>query len=295
MDAAVNKNHKNQIGKYVFLFPSTLLIIVFFVFPILLTLFFSFTDSRLTGPGSQQLNFIGLENYRQMFADPTVGVSLLNTLIFLIGSSIIGQQVIGFFTAYLMKNKNRLFRGIIGSLILIGWIMPEIIVAFCMMTFFGDEGTLNSVLAAFRIQPVEWLYKYPMLCVIIANAWHGTAFSMLVFQASLDDVPKEIEEAAIVDGAGGFNLLFRITIPYIKSSIATNMMLNTLQTLGVFGLIYTMTGGGPGTKSTTLPIFMYNEAFINYQIGYGTAISMILLIIGAALSIFYTRQMKVEN
>lgn len=297
MDISLVKKKSNKIrfGKYLFFVPSVGLMLLFFIFPILLTVIYSFTNSMLTGAGSQNLKFVGLSNYIRMFSDPVVKISILNTLIFLVGSSLIGQQVIGFIVALMMKNKNSAFRKVIGALVLSGWVIPEIIVAFCMMTFLGDNGTLNAILSPFHIKAISWLYKYSMLSIIIANTWHGTAFSMLIFQAALDDVPKEIEEAAIVDGANGVNVLFRITIPYIKGSISTNMMLNTLQTLGVFGLIYTMTGGGPSTSSTTLPIFMYNEAFINYQIGYGTAISMILLAIGIILSIFYAKAMNIRN
>ncbi len=117
---------------------------------------------------------------------------------------------------------------------------------------------------------------------------------MLVFQASLDDVPKTIEEAAMIDGASKFQILIRIILPTMKGSIVTNMILVTLQTLGVFTLIYAMTGGGPGTSTQTLPIFMYNQAFVNYQLGYGTAISLVLLLIGVIASLFYIRSMKVQ-
>lgn len=276
------------------LVPSVILMLIFFVFPILLTLIFSFTNLALTGEAASSLQFIGIENYKKMFADPSVITSIINTLIFLVGSSLIGQQLLGFIIAYCMKNKNTMFRRVIGIIVLAGWILPEVVVALCMTTFLEDEGTLNSIIQLFRGTAITWLYTFPMVSIIIANAWHGTAFSMLVFQAALDDVPRDIEEAAIVDGASGAKVLFYITIPYIKGSITTNMMLNTLQTLGVFGLIYMMTGGGPGTLTTTLPILMYNQAFVNYQIGYGTAISMILLVLGVVLSVFYTKAMHVK-
>lgn len=288
------KKRRNPFKKYLFFFPSAALILVFFIFPIILTVFFSFTNSRLTGPGSDSLQFIGLENYIQMFRDSKVAISIGNTLIFLV-ASLIGQQGLGFLIAFLMKKRNKIVRRIVGSLVLIGWIMPEIIVAFCMMTFFGENGTWDSIVGFLGIHGIPWLYQYPMACVVAANIWHGTAFSMLMFQAALDDVPKEIEEAAVVDGASGFAILTKIIIPHIKGAVATNTMLNTLSTLGVFGLIYTMTGGGPGTKSSTLPVFMYNEAFMNYQIGYGTAISMLLLVIGVILSIFYVKTLKLEK
>ncbi|MEC0371437.1 sugar ABC transporter permease [Paenibacillus chibensis] len=282
---------KNYTWLY-FLLPSIAIMLLFFIYPILLTFFYSFTNLALTGEAAKELKFVGFDNYARMFQDPTVRVSIWNTLIFLIGSAVIGQQVLGFLIALLMKHKSKVFRRVIGTVVLAGWVTPEIVCALCLYSFFGDEGTLNAILSFFGISAVTWLYTVPMLTIILANIWHGTAFSMLVFQAALDDVPNEIEEAAVVDGASRLQILFRITIPYIKETITTNMMLVTLQTLGVFGLIYAMTGGGPGTSTTTLPIFMYNQAFVNYQLGYGTAISLLLLLIGIVLSLFYIRSLK---
>ncbi|MEK5643710.1 amino acid ABC transporter permease [Paenibacillus rhizosphaerae] len=289
--SSVYKKGKSYTWLY-FLLPSIAIMLVFFIYPILLTFFYSFTNLALTGEAAKELKFVGFDNYARMFHDPTVRVSIWNTLIFLIGSAVIGQQVLGFIIALLMKHKNRLFRRVIGTIVLAGWVTPEIVCALCLYSFFGDEGTLNAILSFVGISDVTWLYTVPMLTIILANIWHGTAFSMLVFQAALDDVPTEIEEAAVVDGASRLQILFRITIPYIKDTILTNMMLVTLQTLGVFGLIYAMTGGGPGTSTTTLPIFMYNQAFVNYQLGYGTAISLLLLLLGIVLSLFYIRSMK---
>lgn len=266
--------------------------LVFFIYPILLTFYYSFTNLALTGEAAKELKFTGFDNYVRMFQDPTVRISIWNTLVFLIGSAVIGQQVLGFLVALLMKHKNKHFRRVIGTIVLAGWVTPEIVCALCLYSFFGDEGTLNAILVFFGIPVVTWLYTVPMITIILANIWHGTAFSMLVFQAALDDVPAEIEEAAVVDGASRWQILTRIILPLIKGTLTTNMMLVTLQTLGVFGLIYAMTGGGPGTSTTTLPIFMYNQAFVNYQLGYGTAISLLLLLLGIILSLFYIRAMR---
>lgn len=282
---------KDEAKKSILLTPAVILLIVFFVMPILLTVYYSFTNLALSGENARELKFIGLSNYTAMFRDRTVRISILNTLIFLLGS-LIGQQVLGFTIAMLMKNKNKYFRGIVGPAFLVGWIMPEVVVALCCTTFFGDEGTLNQILSFFHIPSVEWLYAVPMLTVVLANVWHGTAFSMMNFQSALDSVPGDIEEAARVDGANRFQTMVRIILPCIKNTIATNTMLNTLSTLGVFGLIYMMTGGGPGTSTLTLPIFMYRQAFVSQQLGYGTAISMLLLVIGIILSVFYTRIMR---
>lgn len=277
--------------KSILITPSIILLIVFFVTPILLTVYYSFTNLALSGENAKQLKFIGLTNYFNMFKDRTVRISIVNTIIFLVGS-LVGQQVLGFIIALFMKNRNKVFRGVVGPIFLAGWIMPEVVVALCCSTFFGDDGTLNQIFSFFHLPNVEFLYAIPMITVILANVWHGTAFSMMNFQSALDGVPVDIEEAARVDGANRFQTLIRIILPCIKNTIATNTMLNTLSTLGVFGLIYMMTGGGPGTSTLTLPIFMYRQAFISQQLGYGTAISMLLLVIGIVLSVFYTRVMK---
>ncbi|MGZ7445160.1 carbohydrate ABC transporter permease [Paenibacillus sp. TH7-28] len=286
------RQKRNSLTWLYFLLPSILIMLIFFIYPVFLTFFYSFTNLALTGESAKELKFVGIDNYIHMFKDPTVRISIWNTLIFLFGSAVIGQQVLGFVIALLMKHKNKLFRRVIGTIVLAGWVTPEIVCALCLYSFFGDEGTLNSILAFVGIPAVTWLFTVPMLTIILANIWHGTAFSMLVFQAALDDVPSEVEEAAVVDGASRWQVLTRIILPYIKESFVTNMMLVTLQTLGVFGLIYAMTGGGPGTSTTTLPIFMYNQAFVNYQLGYGTAISLLLLLIGVVFSLFYIRSLK---
>ena len=129
---------------------------------------------------------------------------------------------------------------------------------------------------------------FPMLTVILANIWHGTAFSMLNFQSALDHVPRDMEEAARVDGANRLQVLWHLLIPCMKQTIGMNTMLNTFSTLGVFGLIWAMTGGGPGNKTTTLSIYMYNAGMKNFQLGKGTAIGILILLLGGVCSIGYS-------
>jgi multiple sugar transport system permease protein len=282
------------IRSMLFLFPACLLLITFFISPILLTFYFAFTNMSLTGTNALAIEFVGFKNFIYMFSDPNFRISVMKTIVFLIFSAIIGQQVLGFILAILMKERNRTFRRIIGTIVLAGWVTPEIVVAFAFFAFLNEQGTLNTIIGLIGIKPIAWLFTFPMVSVIIANIWHGTAFSMLVFQAALDNVPKSIEEAAIIDGATRWQRLWKITIPMIKGQIVTNMVLVTLQTLGVFTLIYALTGGGPGTATQTLPIYMYNQAFVNYQLGYGTAISLAMLLIGIIASLLYIRLLRVK-
>ena len=115
---------------------------------------------------------------------------------------------------------------------------------------------------------------------------------MMVFQAALDNVPADTAESAMLDGANRWNTLIYIIIPQIKATIFSNTMLITLKTIGVFDLIFTMTGGGPAGKTQTLPVYMYLQAFKSFQLGYGSAISVVLLALGIALSVLYTRVYK---
>ncbi|MEZ0117522.1 UNVERIFIED_ORG: multiple sugar transport system permease protein [Heyndrickxia coagulans] len=290
----VKKKMSDGLKSVIFLAPSWVLLLLFFITPMLLTIFFSFTNLSLTGMAASKLEFVGFQNFANMFEDPQFRSSIYKTIIFLIFSAVIGQCFFGFFIAFLMKEKNKLFRQMIGLIIIAAWVTPEVVVSFCWVAFLGDNGTLNQLVGLLNLKPIAWLFTFPMISVIIANIWRGTAFSMMVFQAALDDIPKEIEEAAIMDGASKLKVITKITIPMVRGTIATNMMLVTLQTLGVFTLIYTMTGGGPGDATTTLPIFMYKQAFVSYQLGYGTAISLTLLLIGVVASLLYMKTLKMK-
>lgn len=274
-----------------YLLPSLALLLFFFLWPIILSFYYSLTDLTLSGSKSIHYNFVGFTNFINFLSDPLLKESFINTLIFLIFSAIIGQLVLGFLIAYLMKQKNIIVRRVVGIIVLIGWIMPEVVVSFCWVSFFSSDGTLNAILKHLSLlkEPITWLYMFPMVCVIIANIWHGTAFSMLQFQSALDNIPAEVEESAEMEGASEFKKIIYITIPMIKQTIMTDLIIITLRTLSVFGLIYAMTGGGPGTRTTTLAVYMYKQAFGSYQMGYGTAIALVMLLMGIILSLVSVR------
>lgn len=288
------KRLSENIKSIFFLLPSWILLLIFFIGPMLLTFYFSMTNLSLTGADASQLRFVGFDNFVRMFQDPEFRQSIWKTIIFVFFSAVIGQCFLGFMIAFMMREKNKTFRRVVGLIIIAAWVTPEVVVSFCWVAFLSDNGTANWLLSLFHIAPVAWLFTFPMVSVVIANIWRGTAFSMMVFQSALDDIPKEIEEAAIMDGATRWQVITKITIPVVKGTIATNLMLVTLQTLGVFTLIYAMTGGGPGIQTSTLPIFMYKQAFVSYQLGYGTAISLVLLLIGGCASLIYMKTLKVK-
>ena len=276
------------------LLPAVVLLALFLLGPIVSSFYGSFTNASLTGYAAGGSEFVGLDNYTSLFGDPDFPKSVLLTLAFVLLSAVVGQNVVGLGLALLMRSAHRPVRAIVGTFVVAAWVLPEIVAAFAAYAFFNDSGTLNTLLAAVGIEGANWLYAFPMLSVILANVWRGTAFSMLVYAAAVQEVPQEITESAEVDGASGWQRLLLITLPVIRRSISTNLMLTTLQTLSVFTLIFVMTGGGPGTDSSTLPILAYQEAFQFSQLGFGTAIATIMLLVGAVFSIIYIRALKPE-
>ena len=273
--------------------PAIGLLLVFLAGPILYCVYAAFTNMALTGTGAANVQFVGLDNFRKAFgsgaftnvdlADPGVHADLrdhrpehprarpgaADAPVAPGGAQLRrygGDRRLG---------AARGGRGVpAGS------------------AFFNDDGTLNVILHAVGLPGQDWLYAAPIIAVSLANIWRGTAFSMLVYSAALSEVPKEIEEAAEMDGAAGARRLIFVTLPMISRAIMTNLMLITLQTLSVFGLIFAMTRGGPGTKSQTLPLYMYEQAFSFSQIGYGTAIALVMLPIGAVFSLIYLRGLQ---
>lgn len=269
--------------------PAVILLIVFFLGPIIWAIYTSLTDQTLSGATATHAQFIGIKNFRELFGVGTSGVrAVLNTAIFTAACVLI-QNALGLTIALLMRNRNRFLRGIVGAIVVSCWIVPEIVAGFVWYSFLqppvpgvGGGGTLSVVLHVFGLTQ-NWLTTLPVLAVILANGWRGTAFSMLVYGAAVGDIPPDQLESASVDGANGLARLRYVILPTLRRIIATNTLLITLQTLGVFTLIFTITGGETGA---TLPILMWQQFNIG-QIGYPNAIAVVLLIVGGFFATFY--------
>ncbi|WP_163512763.1 carbohydrate ABC transporter permease [Fodinicola acaciae] len=274
--------------------PALLMLLLFVAGPILWCFYSAFTNTALTGTGAGNVQFVGLANFQRMLADPQLVPSIILTIVFVVGSAIVGQNLLGLLIATLMQNRGRVIRAIVGTVVLGAWVLPEIVAAFIWYAFLNPEGTLNMVFKGMGLPAQNWLYTTPMLAVILANIWRGTAFSMLVYSAALSEVPPEVQESAEVDGASVFQRFWYITLPLVRRQIMTNLMLITLQTLSVFTLIFAMTAGGPGTKSQTLPLLMYQQAFKFSDLAYGMAIAFVLLAVGGIFSAIYMRVLKPE-
>jgi multiple sugar transport system permease protein len=248
--------------------PSILLLLLFLLAPVMWSFYASFTDASLSGKAAKDPQWVGADNYVRMVSDDSFPAAAWLTVIFVAASAVLGQNLLGLVIALLMTRSRRAVSQLVGTAVVSAWVLPEIVAAFAAYAYFNRDGTLNQMVGFLGVQSVDWLYSFPLVAIILANTWRGTAFSMLVYRAALADVPQDITESALMDGARGWQRLAFITLPLIRSSIATNLMLITLQTLAVFTLIWVMTAGGPANASTTLPVLAYQEAFKFGDIGY---------------------------
>ena len=286
---------RRQVARHAPLGPAIVLLGVFFAGPVIWSLYLAFTNMALTGAEARDIHFIGLANFQRMLSDSTFINSLKLTVLFVLGSAVVGQNTLGLVIALLLRERSRVARQVITTVVIAAWVMPEIVAAYCWLSFLSyPSGTLNQILGHFGTSQ-NWLYTSPMLAIILANIWRGTAFSLLVYSAALGDVSPELLEAAAIDGAGLWQRLIHVILPVLRRAIVTNLMLITLQTLGVFGLIFALTGGGPGILSQTTPVYMYRRAFELLQLGYGCSMALVLLLVGAVFSLIYLRLIKVER
>ena len=273
--------------------PAAFLLSLFFVGPALWALGSSFTNRALVGLDAANPRFVGLDNYARLFSDPDFGRVILNSVIFVIGSAIIGQFVLGLLLALLLDYAQR--RGFLaGSLVyasvLLAWVNPTIIAGFLWVAMFDFyNGSLNAGLHVVGGAPVNWLGQGPMLAVIIANTWRGTAFTMLIFLGALRTIPSDIYEAARVDGASAFRRFWDHTLPILRPIAALTLLSVTMATFGTFILIQTLTNGGPAFQTEVIALYAFHEAFQNHAVGYGSTISVVMLALNLAFAVVFLR------
>jgi multiple sugar transport system permease protein len=289
--ASPRERQRLKASTLAWLTPATALLAGLFLVPIGYAIYLGFTNLELLGPTAQNYSFTGLANVHRMIHDPVFWNSVKLTLIFVVGSGIIAQTILGLALALLGQRAHITVRASVGSVVVLAWVLPEICVAFIWYAFSQAGGTL-SVLTGHPNS--DLLSTVPLLIVCVANAWRGTAFSMLVLSAGLRNVPQEADEAAQLEGASYWKRLLRVTLPIMRPTLMINMLLITLGTISDFTLIFAMTQGGPGNQTAILPVYMYIEAFQFNALGYGTTIALALMIIGALLSVFYIRQLRPE-
>jgi len=264
----------------------TLIFLIFLLVAVGWAFYASFTDIMLIGPAAKSPQVIGLRNYERLFRDPLFYNSLVKSAIYT-GSVVASQCVLGLFLAVLMHHKGVKIKSAVAAAVTMSWIIPDIVKVYTWGAFVHYEGTLNSILRVFGVPSVRWLSENPLGVCIIGNVWGGTAFSMILFLSALETVPPQFYEAAEVDGASSWQKFIAITLPLTAPVILIDLFLITIWTFGYFTFVFGLTGGGPGHATEIASVFIYNESFRLYKIGYGAAISFIMTAMVAMACIGY--------
>ncbi|MBL1067479.1 carbohydrate ABC transporter permease [Streptomyces sp. 7-21] len=269
--------------------PALLLVAGFLLFPALWTVYLGLTDYRLTGLAAADPQFTGLENFSRAVAEEDSLHALGLTLQFVLGSAVLGQAVLGFLIAWLLRERRGLLRRLVEALVLLAWVLPSSVVAFLWLALLDrDDGTLNALLGT---PGTAWLLEYPMASLIVFNIWRGTAFSMMLYAAALGNVPPSQLETARLAGASGWQQLRDVVFPRIRGHVLTNLLLISLWTFNDF-TPFLLTGGGPEDRTEILPVFLYNTALFDGELGYGAALSVLMLLINLVIALCYVRLLR---
>ncbi|MEO5982581.1 MAG: sugar ABC transporter permease [Pedococcus sp.] len=272
-----------------FVAPALALVGVFLVFPAAWTIYLGLLDYSLSGSGAKAPTFVGLGNYVTALGDPAFTKSLYLTLLYVGFSAVIGQNILGFLLAWFFRTTRPAIRNTLNVLVLLAWILPGSVVAFLWQALLDRrDGTLNALLGT---TDLAWALDHPMAVIIIFNIWRGTAFSMLLYSAAINTVPRSHLEVARMAGARPWQQLRDVVLPTVKRHVLTNTLLITLWTFNDFSP-YLLTGGGPNNESEVLPVYIYKEAIIGGHLGYGSAISLLLLLANLVIAVVYIRLLR---
>jgi polyol transport system permease protein len=269
------------------LLPALVFLFIVTQLPFVVTIYYSLQSWNLVRPGSR--HFVGLDNYAQVFTDSAFRQVILNTVILTVGAVLIAV-VLGLLFA-LMLNRRFAGRGVVRTLLITPFLITPVAAALLWKTTLLDPtyGLVNFVLSPFGAGRTDWISTFPLFAVMLAIVWQWTPFMMLLILAGLQSQPHDVLEAANVDGATTLAIFREITLPHLRRFIELGMVLGTIYLINVFDQIYMMTQGGPGIASSNLPFYIYQRAFLGFDIGQSAAMGVVVAILTTIVSIFALR------
>ena len=278
---------------YLPIIPVMLLVGVFILYPIAQAIYSSFFSKNLLRP--DQAEFVGLENYQEILSNPDIQQVIVNTVIWVVVGSV-AAIIIGFVLGWLLYEKIP-YVSVASAIVLIPWVLPRVVGAsIWQFMFSGSQGIINELLVQLGVidQYIVMLGStdlslYPP---IVGMIWRLAPLFALLTLTSLQGVPDKLYEAARMDGATPYEQFRYITLPMLKYPLAIGFLLMLIYNIRNFSMVWVMTSGGPGVSSSTLPVMIYRTAFVDFQVGLASALSMLLF---AALLVFSYYYIKVYN
>lgn len=285
---------RSSLTALLFLLPAAVLVILFFVIPVLITLYISLTDmstSTFSNP-----NFIGLENYSRMLRSSALGKIVGNT-VFYVGTTLalfnVGMAlVIALLTTHIPRRSGAFFRAL--------WLLPRItpsVVYIMIWKYLAADapfGVFNQVFQPLGITPENWVLAAPWTMVILVNGFLGASFGIVIFTSAIESIPESFLHASRVDGASALQTIRYVILPLLRWPLLFVVTYQTLSLMTSFEQILLLTDGGPGYFTTeTWALQAYHRALSNYfgnvNFGFGSALAAVLVLIGVALAIVYLR------
>lgn len=268
------------------LVPALALLALLFVGPVIYSFYLGFTNDELLGPTSKHFNLTGLANPQRLFGDPVFHQSLYLTAFFVLGAAVVGSTLVGLILAVAMQNALGITRAVVGGIVVVCFVLPPVVVALVWYAAATGHGTYTAL---FAHPNSDFLHSAPLVIVSAANAWNLTGLAMILFAAALRNISGEILESARMENASAVQRFFRITLPLLRPTLVTTILLMTLLALANFTVVYIMTAGGPGTSTMILPVYSYQQAFQYDNLGYGALIGDAMVILATVLSFVYVR------
>lgn len=279
----INKRKiKNLMRVLMFILPALIPLGVFWLFPMGQAIFMSFTDWDYM---SSAYNIVGFENYRNIFSDSMFYDALKNTLVFTLGT-LVPTIALGLLAAVILRKKitgSAIYKAIIFS----PWVTPTVVISIVWSWIFEPQyGLANYILQLLNMPKSQWLQSSDtaMTAVILVTVWKGFGWAMIFYLTALERVPKELYEAAAVDGAGSWQKFKKITLPLISPTTFFLTIITTINSIQAYDQIQVLTQGGPSGSTRTILYLYYQTAFENFNIGEATSIAVIILLIIGALA-----------
>lgn len=293
----VSFNRRSSMGRVLgnspipWLIPLAIVLALVFVYPILEIVRLSFTDTNLI----EQDYAYTFSSYLRVFNNPGF-YNMLGVTAFFVFFSVTFQLMCGLIIAMLIDQGTK--RGLKGTVIartsvLTAWAIPGVIIGVIWRILFNetDAGILNYMLSFVGTGSISFLSDpfNALVSVTVANIWRGTAFSMILLYAALQTLPKDVLEAALIDGANPFQRLIKVILPIISPIILVNLIIISIDTFNTFDMVMALTSGGPGNSTEVIALSIYNTIFRQFNMGQGAATAVVLLIINMVMTLVYLR------
>ncbi|MDT0344279.1 carbohydrate ABC transporter permease [Streptomyces litchfieldiae] len=289
---------RRKFYQWLFVAPALAYLAAFFGYPLVRNVLMSFQEFTPRTYFTGEAPFNGLDNWRGVFENDLFGDALWQTILFTVGS-LAGQFTIGLGLAVFFSRRFHL-SAFIRAILLLPWLVPMVVSAVVWRRIMDeDHGVLNSFLETIGLSAngVPWLSSpsVALLAAILVNIWIGIPFNMVILYGGLQEIPRELYEAAALDGAGPWRTFRSITLPMLRPVVTVVLVLGFMSTIKILDLILALTGGGPADSTQTLGTLTYQLSFLQLDFGQGAVVGNVLILISAVFAVLYLRVNRADH